>query len=93
MTFPGVGASLRKHGLADIAQGRGHSEGKKKGKITDAVDVGRPQLSPSNGLTLDNARAYLQRYGSQEGWIVEVFPDEDCQTTQSMRMEIVGLGK
>ncbi len=70
MTYSGVGASLRKRGLADIAQGRG-------GDRTKRVDVGRPQLSHSKGLTLHDAREYLQRYGSQEGWIVEVFPDED----------------
>jgi len=47
VTFSGVGASVRKRGLADVAQGRG-GDRKKKGNNTDAVDLGRGAAASSS---------------------------------------------
>jgi hypothetical protein len=80
----GVGASARKRGLPDIAQGRGkaakatHQHTSSRASAT-AGDAAQPkQAAPAfPGRTGERATTYLGKYGAVPNWIVEVFPDDE----------------
>jgi hypothetical protein len=73
----GVGASARKRGIADSAQGRGKSQK----QCAQSASVARVEHDSGSwltaGLTERRARALLLKHGAKEGWIVEVYPDVD----------------
>ena len=88
VTFPGVGASNRLTGVADIAQGRGNSAKRPQkavqavGAETDGGMRASHQLPFGWSLTYQGqteaaARKHLKKWGALDSWIVEVYPDDE----------------
>jgi hypothetical protein len=79
ITVSGVGASVRKRGIADSAQGRGKSQK----QCAQSASVARVERDSGTwltaGLTERRARDMLLKHGAKEGWIVEVYPDVDSK--------------
>jgi hypothetical protein len=88
ITQPGVGAHLRKRGIADAAQGRGRQGHKRKqpsekqhlsthhrsNDDEESSDDEQPMGWTVVGLTGNRARAILKK-GAATDWILEVYPD------------------